>query len=432
MESLELYDEAARERLVPEPPKRVAAPERTPFERDRARVVHAAASRRLAAKTQVVGPQTDDFVRNRLTHSLEVAQVARDLSRALGSQPDIAETAALAHDLGHPPFGHNGERVLAQLSEPCGGFEGNAQTLRLLTRLEAKTFDADGVSVGLNLTRATLDACTKYPWPRSAAETPRGVHADGSPRTVLKFGVYDDDRPVFDWLRAPAPADGSGSRRCLEAQVMDLADDVAYSVHDVEDGIVAGRVDLTTVDWPAVWETVRAWYVPGADDALLDTVLAGLQQQDSWPRSAYDGSRRSLAALKNLTSDLIGRFCGDVQHATFAAAEGPFVRYRADLVVPEATRLEIAVLKGVAARYVMQAEDRVALMGRQRELLAELVTELARRAPDGLQRPFADDWREAADDAGRLRVVVDQVASLTDASAVAWHRRLCGSLGSVP
>src|SRR6478609_6352258 len=136
------YDEAARERIVEEPPKRVDAPIRTPFERDRARVVHAAASRRLAAKTQVVGPQSDDFVRNRLTHSLEVAQVARDLSRALGTHPDIAETAALAHDLGHPPFGHNGERALAGLAEACGGFEGNAQTLRLLTRLDEKTADA--------------------------------------------------------------------------------------------------------------------------------------------------------------------------------------------------------------------------------------------------------------------------------------------------
>ena len=140
----ELYDEHDRARVVDEPPKRVDAPVRTAFERDRARVVHAAASRRLAAKTQVVGPQTDDFVRNRLTHSLEVAQVARDLARALGCHPDIAETAALAHDLGHPPFGHNGERVLDELSQDCGGFEGNAQTLRLLSRLEAKTFDASG------------------------------------------------------------------------------------------------------------------------------------------------------------------------------------------------------------------------------------------------------------------------------------------------
>jgi dGTPase len=423
MDSSDLYDESARERIVDEPPKRVDAPVRTPFERDRARVVHAAASRRLAAKTQVVGPQTDDFTRNRLTHSLEVAQVARDLSRALGGQPDIAETAALAHDLGHPPFGHNGERILAELSESCGGFEGNAQTLRLLTRLEAKTFDADGRSVGLNLTRATLDACSKYPWLRAHAEAPQGVHADGSQRTIRKFGVYDDDKPVFDWLRSGV----EGSRRCLEAQVMDLADDVAYSVHDIEDAVVADRVDLTALDRAAVWTTVRDWYLPGVPDETLDEVLDGLCRMSSWPDRAYDGSRRHQAALKNLTSDLIGRFCGAVQAATFAACDGPFVRYAADLVVPEASRLEMAVLKGIAAHYVMQAEDRVPIQVRQRELLAELVALLAHRGPAALERPFADDWETAGDDGARLRVVIDQVASLTDASAVALHGRLLAS-----
>ncbi|HCB03614.1 MAG TPA: deoxyguanosinetriphosphate triphosphohydrolase [Nocardioides bacterium] len=407
MDSTELYDEQDRERLVAEPPKRVEAPERTPYERDRARVVHAAASRRLAAKTQVHGPQVDDFVRNRLTHSLEVAQVARDLSRALGSQPDIAETAALAHDLGHPPFGHNGEHALHAIAEACGGFEGNAQTLRLLTRLEAKTFSASGVSVGLNLTRATLDACTKYPWPIGP----------GNP----KFGVYADDLPVFTWLRSGAP---DGPRRCVEAQIMDLADDVAYSVHDVEDGVVAERVDLTTLDRAAVREAVRAWYLPDATDDAIDGALDRLAEVGSWPEAPYDGSRRSLAALKNLTSDLIGRFCGAVQEATFAAADGPFVRYRADLVVPEETRTEMAVLKGVAAHYVMQAEDRVALMARQRTLVAELVEALLAHAPAAFDPVFADDWEHAADDAARLRVVIDQVASLTDASAVTWHDRL--------
>jgi dGTPase len=402
-----LYDDADRERLVAEPPKRVDAPERTAFERDRARVVHAASSRRLAAKTQVVGPQSDDFVRNRLTHSLEVAQVARDLSRALGSQPDIAETAALAHDLGHPPFGHNGESVLARLAEPCGGFEGNAQTLRILTRLEAKTFDADGRSVGLNLTRATLDACTKYPWRRGELPGP-------------KFGVYDDDLPVFAWLRSPE----TGHRKCVEAQIMDLADDVAYSVHDVEDGVVAGRIDLTRLDLEPVWEIVREWYLPDATSEELAETLAGLRRVGSWPGSSYDGSRRSLAALKNLTSDLIGRFCAAVQAAS--GAPGAFARYRADLVVPEQTRREIAVLKAVAVHYVMRADDRRRQQERQRELLAELVEALADRGPDALDRPFADDWRSAADDAARLRVVIDQVASLTDVTAVAWHRRLTG------
>lgn len=422
------YDEIDRERRVTEPPKRVVAPQRSPFERDRARVVHAASTRRLAAKTQVMGPQSDDFVRNRLTHSLEVAQVARDLARALGCHPDIAETAALAHDLGHPPFGHNGETVLAELARACGGFEGNAQTLRLLTRLEAKTFAADGTSVGLNLSRATLDACTKYPWRRDEAPAPVGVHGDGSPRVVVKFGVFDDDVPAFEWLRAPV----EGRRRCVEAQVMDLADDVAYSVHDVEDGIVAGRIDLTDLErhLPAVWQTVREWYVPQVSDDVLDDVLAGLRAVGSWPHAPYDGTRRSLAALKNLTSDLVGRFCGSVQAATFSAlGEVSPIRHQADLSVPERTSLEIAVLKGIAAHLVMRAEDRLALMVRQRDLLATLVEVLSTRGPDALEASFAEDWHAAPDEAGRLRVVIDQVASLTDASAYAWWRRLVAGSG---
>ena len=425
MDEKGLYDAADRERFVVEPPKRVAAPERTPFERDRARVVHAAASRRLAAKTQVVGPQTDDFVRNRLTHSLEVAQVARDLARALGCEPDITETAALAHDLGHPPFGHNGERALDALSAECGGFEGNAQTLRILTRLEAKTFAGDR-SVGLNLTRATLDACTKYPWPRADADVPGGIHADGSPREIRKFGVYDDDLPVFAWLRAGVPETHDPRRRCLEAQVMDLADDVAYCVHDLEDGIVAGRLDLTRLDLEAVWQTVREWYLPAATDHDLSEVYAGLCGVGSWPDAPYDGTRRALAALKNLTSDLIGRLCGAVQQATFEAGDGPFVRHQAELVVPALTQVEIGLLKGIAAHYVMRADDRVELMVRQRMLLTDLVAAIEERGPDALDPPFAEDWKAAPDDGARTRVVIDQVSSLTDASAVRWHERYVG------
>ncbi len=419
MNTEELYGDTDRDRIVPEPPKRVDAPERTAFERDRARVVHAAASRRLAAKTQVVGPQSDDFVRNRLTHSLEVAQVARDLARALGCHADVTETAALAHDLGHPPFGHNGERALAGLSQDCGGFEGNAQTLRLLTRLEAKTFSESG-SAGLNLTRATLDACTKYPWTRPLASAPDGVHADGTPRFVVKFGVYDDDVEVFSWLRQGI----EGTQKCLEAQVMDLADDVAYSVHDVEDGIVADRLDLTRLDLDALWETVRAWYLPESDDAELLAALASMRTQASWPQTPYDGSRRSLAAIKNLTSDLVGRFCGSVQAATFAASDGPFVRHRADLVVPRQTEIEIGILKGIAAHYVMQAQDRVDLMGRQRALMAELFEALWVQGADGLDRSFVEDWESAHDDATRRRVIVDQVASYTDARAISRHAEL--------
>ena len=407
----ELYDDAARERIVDEPAKRVTAPQRTPFERDRARVVHSASLRRLAAKTQVLGPGSDDFVRNRLTHSLEVAQVARDLAHPLGCHPDLAETAALAHDMGHPPFGHNGEVVLDRLGAGCGGFEGNAQTLRILTRLEAKSTGADGRSAGLNLTRATLDACTKYPWRRGAPGT--------------KFGVYDDDGPVFAWLR-----DGvDGPRRCVEAQVMDVADDVAYSVHDLEDGIVGGRIDLARLDDPddraAMWETTREWYLPDVPHAELDEAVARLRTLGSWPTTAYDGSRRALAALKNLTSDLIGVFCGEVHRATVAAhGDRPLVRHDADLVVPRGTAVEIAVLKGIAAHLVMRAQDRMDLMERQRTLLAELFEAYEHRGADALDPSLRRDFEDAADDAGRTRVLIDQVASLTDVSAVTRHDHL--------
>jgi dGTPase len=422
---VQLYDEHGRARIVEEPAKRVPAPVRTPFERDRARVVHSASLRRLAAKTQVLGPQDDDFVRNRLTHSLEVAQVARDIAHPLGCHPDIAETAALAHDLGHPPFGHNGEAVLDRLAAGCGGFEGNAQTLRILTRLEAKSADADGRSIGLNLTRATLDACTKYPWTRvSTGSTSRGSR---------KFGVYDDDLPAFTWLREGV----TGSRRCLEAQVMDFADDVAYSVHDLEDGIVGGRIHLAVLDSPgelsAVWDTVRDWYLPDVEDAALTGALARLRAVGDWPDAAYsdDASRRGLALLKNLTSDLIGVFCGHVHAATRAEyGDAPLVRHQADLVVPTTTVHEIAVLKGIAAHYVMRSQERAGVMERQRELVEELFDALV--ASDGreLDATLRADYLAAGDDAARTRVVIDQIASLTDASAVDWHRRLTGRVSA--
>ena len=210
--------------------------------------------------------------------------------------------------------------MLAELSAGYGGFEGNAQTFRLLTRLEAKTFGPGGPdgSVGAQPDARHARCLHEVPVASAEADEPQGVHADGSPRVVRKFGVYVDDRPIFDWVRAGT----TGRRRCLEAQVMDLADDVAYSVHDVEDGVVAGRIGLHALDREAVWATVREWYLPDAGDADLDDALAGLQAVDGWPGAAYDGSRRHLAALKNLTSDLIGRFCGAVQDATFAAPTG--------------------------------------------------------------------------------------------------------------
>ncbi|UPK73609.1 deoxyguanosinetriphosphate triphosphohydrolase [Nocardioidaceae bacterium SCSIO 66511] len=415
-----MYGDEARERRVPEPSKR---PDRTPFERDRARVLHSAALRRLASKTQVVGPATNDFVRNRLTHSLEVAQIAREIGKALGCDPDLVETAALAHDLGHPPFGHNGERALNQAAAECGGFEGNAQTLRIIARLEPKTFASDGSSVGLNLTRASMDACVKYPWLRSDAPTPAGSHADGSPKLIRKFGAYEDDLDAFRWARKSA----EGRARCIEAQVMDLSDDIAYCVHDLEDAVVGGRMRLDQIDDDrnGVWETARDWYVRDATADELDAALDRLRGMDEWPTAPYAGLRGDLAALKSLTSALIGRFALSARAATREAyGNHGLSRYAADLVVPAPTRAEIAVLKAIVAHFVMRADDRITQLRDQRALIHGLVDVGRARGADVLEASFAADFELAADDSARLRVVVDQVASLTDDSARDWARRL--------
>ena len=401
------YGDEARERLVSEPNKRAG---RTPFERDRARVLHSAALRRLSAKTQVMGAGFDDFVRNRLTHSLEVAQVARELGKSLGCDPDIVDSAALSHDLGHPPFGHNGEQALARAASGCGGFEGNAQTLRILTRLESKTFDAEHRSVGLNLTRATLDACVKYPWTLAEA-------GEAAP----KFGAYLDDLGVFDWLRTGA----SGRRRCVEAQVMDLSDDVAYCVHDVEDGVVGGWFSLDDLDTAPAWAAARDWYAPSSSDASLDGALDRLRSLPEWPSIPFDGRRESRALLKSLTSALIGRFVATVEFATVERwGDGPLSRYGADVEVPPATRDEIVVLKAIAAHYVMRADNRAEKLRDQQDLLLALVARLVATGDEYLEREFQSDFASTTDDPERLRVIIDQVASLTDASAHLWAGRL--------
>lgn len=400
------YHDIDRERWAPEPPKRRT---RTAFERDRARIMHSSALRRLAAKTQVHGPGADDFVRNRLTHSLEVAQIGRELGQTIGCDPDVVDAACLAHDLGHPPFGHNGEQALDEFAASCGGFEGNAQTLRVLTRLEAKAFRSDGRPAGLNLTRAALDAAMKYPWPR-------GDLGPGS-----KFGAYDDDVDVFEWVRAGAPE----RRPCLEAQVMDLADDVAYSVHDFEDGIQAGHVRPAELGFELdeVLAVAGVKYAPRADISALREAYERLRAQPYWPVD-HDGTRRASAALKGTTSQLIGRFCSAVEAATHERyGREPLARYAASLIVPEETRFEIAVLKGVAAHLVMFTAERTDGLLAERELLLGLAEHLLAGAPESLDPAFRDDWSDAPDDPSRCRVVVDQVASLTDPSAVALARR---------
>jgi len=391
--------------------------ERSDFARDRGRLLHSSALRRLAAKTQVLSPTAGlDFARNRLTHSLEVAQVGREIGASLGLDPDLVDTACLAHDLGHPPFGHNGEKALNDWALPFGGFEGNAQTLRILTRIEPKVFDDSGHSFGLNLTRASLDASCKYPWTQST-----GVAEPGG-RT--KFGVYESDIPIFDWVRTGA----EDRRLCIEAQVMDLSDDIGYSVHDFEDAIVSGYIDVralsSRVDHDELVDSMVEWI---GGELPHDELLAAFDRLDgltSWIEK-WEGSPREMGALKNLTSTLIGRFAGSATAATREhATASSLVRFGAEVVVPTETLAEIAVLKGIVATNVMSHESRRPIYSRQREIIQELCAILAASDAEHLEPGFAADYREATSDDEAMRAVIDQVASLTDQSALAWHERL--------
>ena len=408
-------DDPAAQRWVEEPVKRSA---RSAYQRDRARVLHSAALRRLAAKTQVVVAGEADFPRTRLTHSLEVAQIGRELGQALGCDPDVVEVAGLAHDLGHPPFGHNGEAALDEVAQPYGGFEGNAQTLRVLTRLEAKAFAPDdgpltGRSVGLNLTRASLDAATKYPWTRR----------DDS----RKFGVYPTTSTSSSGCARGRRGSGAAwrPRSWTGPTTSPTRCTTSRTPSTVATSTLAQLLD--PAERTAVAELAARTYAPDAEPEELEYALLRLQAQPWWPRG-YDGSMHALAALKNLTSELIGRFCTAAEEATRAAYAAPRLsRYDADLVVPRATRLECAALKAVAAVYVMQRAGAGPVYARQQELVQGLYVALLQRAPDALAPELRPAFEAAADDTARVRVVVDQVASLTDISAVAVHRRLTGS-----
>ena len=403
------YTDTDQERYIDEPAKRAG---RTEFMRDRARVIHSAALRRLAAKTQVAVPWENDFQRTRLSHSLECAQIGRELGESLGADPDLLETACLSHDLGHPPFGHNGEEALADLAQSCGGFEGNAQSFRLLTRIEAKTVSESGKSVGLNLTRASLDAATKYPWSNQV-----------NPK---KFGVYSDDEPIFNWMRQGAP-DG---KKCIEAQIMDWSDDCAYSVHDLEDAIFAGQVTVKNFenDFDTLYKEMVSGYKSDATKDEAAAALLRLQGLSCWP-VYFDRTHRSLARLKDSTSQLIGRFVLAAESETRRLhGDGPLTRYSANLEIPREAVIEVDFLKAVAGHYLISAAASQDRYEKQQVLIQELVEMLFQSAPAELDPIFEDDWKLASSDGEKLRVVIDQIASLTDPGAYALHAHLTAQL----
>ena len=392
------YNQFDEERFVTELPKRHG---RRAFARDKARVLHSAGLRRLSAKTQVMSAGADDFPRTRLTHTLEVAQIGRELGDALGCDPDLVETACLVHDLGHPPFGHNGEEALHKASLDIGGFEGNAQTFRLLTRLESKTI-RDGRSLGLNLTRATLDAATKYPWAFDGKNP--------------KFGFYEEDKEIFDWVRLNAKSQS----KVFEAQVMDIADDIAYSVHDIEDAIYGQHFSPLALDSePEFKEVVKlaaTEYATEIDEDNLNRALNSLIKQSWWVKS-FTATQVDMAALKNMTSHLIGKFTEEIEQATKAGNKAEnFTRYNANLIVPLETKAQIAVLKAVVNLFVMQRKGAAENYAKEQDLILNIVEGLQNN-PQKLDPQFKHQFDNAGSSKEAKRAVIDQVASLTDSSA---------------
>lgn len=377
---------------------------RSAFARDRARVLHSAALRRLADKTQVVGPNDGDTPRTRLTHSLEVAQIARGIGAGLDLDPDLCDLAGLCHDIGHPPYGHNGENALNEVAEACGGFEGNAQTLRILTRLEPKIVSDEGESFGLNLSRAALDAACKYPWAKT--------NADGS--INKKYSAYDEDAEILAWIRQGH----EDLRPPIEAQVMDFSDDIAYSVHDVEDGIVSGRIDLKVlwdlVELAALADKGAAAF--GGSPAELIEGAASLRELPVVAAAAdFDFSLRSYAALKAMTSELVGRYVGSTIESTKKTHAGIDVgRMHGDLIIPETAASEVKLLKTLAVLYVMDDPGHLARQNRQRDRIFRVFDYLVLGAPGSLDPMYRQWFIEANSESEQIRVIVDQIASMTE------------------
>ena len=403
------YTPHDRERLHPEEAK--VADEREECERDRARIIHSAAFRRLQGKTQVFGVRYGDFFRTRLTHSLEVAQIGKGLALRLGVDPTLVEAICLAHDIGHPPFGHYGEQVLRARMAEHGSFEANAQNLRVLTQLEVKS----DRYVGLNLTRSVLDGLLKY----------KALH--GSQPNLAK-SCYAEDAPLLAWVCE----NGSPEERSFECQIMNWADDVAYSAHDLEDGIHVGMITLQHLRRPSNQDAViqrvqesaeergQAW---SADEVVreLDWLAARLIELEGLPTP-----RHVRAALKDLTSRLINEFMRCAQGAPrLGWTESQSERYRYGLMVPDAQERRCEVLKQVAFVLVF-AEPRVTTLAHRAHHMVDRLFEVFQAEESGAMYPleFQDHFAAARDDVQRRRVACDFIATMTDFQAERTYQRL--------
>jgi dGTPase len=375
--------EASRGRLHPEPP----SPTRTPFQRDRDRIVHSTAFRRLAHKTQVFVDHEGDHFRTRLTHTIEVAQIARALARALGLDDDLAEAIALGHDLGHTPFGHTGEEALDACMRDFGGFEHNGHGLRLVTELERRYADFDG----LNLCEETLEGLVKHNGPLIDLEgQPLERYCErGVPAAIL---AYDRRHPLELHTFAS-----------LEAQAAAIADDIAYNAHDIDDGLRAGLFGL---------DEIRP----------VSFVGALLEEIDRWrpnlelPRAIHELSRR-----------LITRFIEDAIDESRRRIAGSGVASAREVREAGRALIGFSPQMGEADREIKQflfarmyRHPEVKRVREKADTIVRALFGVYVEAPDAMPR----EWAARAGEAEGPRAAADYIAGMTDRFALGEYRRL--------
>ncbi|MEZ5303463.1 MAG: dNTP triphosphohydrolase [Verrucomicrobiales bacterium] len=384
---------------------------RTPFEVDRDRIIHTAAFRRLQSKTQVFLSGEYDFYRTRLTHSIEVAQIGRSIctrlrrvSDLLGDSffidPDLVEAACLAHDLGHPPFGHTGERSLNRLMREFGGFEGNAQTLRMLTET------IYGADRGMDPTRAFIDATLKY----------KSLHGELGEAPENHF-LYDAQSDWLDFTLGGAdfppelpPGEARNAFRSIECQIMDWADDTAYSLNDLADGIQAGFITLERI-----WRWGEAQSLTDAQGEHLDKLCRAIREEKVEPR--------------------LGRRIGDFIAATSLREDANFManltrRYRYRLEIDPAMREEAELYKALALDIVFRSPQLQQLDHKAGQILERLFGAFADRylgqknkhriLPPAVQQSVEAEPAEAK----RARLLCDYLAAMTDGFAARTYKRL--------
>jgi dGTPase len=383
--------ERSRGRLFAEPPSKT----RSPFRRDCDRVIHCNAFRRLKHKTQVFVFHEGDHYRTRLTHTLEVAQIARALARQLGLDEDLTEALALAHDLGHPPFGHAGERALDACLQAHGGFDHNAQTLRVVTSLEHRYPDFDG----LNLTWESLEGIVKHNGPLMTPNgTPLGRYRDqGVPFGITEYaGIYDLEL----WNYAS-----------LEAQIAAIADDIAYDAHDIDDGLRAGLF--------------------GVDDLKVMPLTAGMIADIAGHYPGLDDDRRGAELVRELISYLIGAVVSEARRRLELAAPASVedVRnYGEQLIAfsPEATQAEAEIKSFLKLR--MYRHPRVMrVMGEAEQILFDLFARYQRQPSDLPAEWLPREGGDSETETECARRIGNFIAGMTDRFALTEHQRLFDS-----